>query len=71
MGITTTSSAALGHSLSSRTKCWVCNKPSAAFRVHPASGRDICIDCSMREGLDMPIEESNEPIGTIEQPKKQ
>jgi len=68
MGITTTSSPKTGHSLSSRTRCWDCNKPSHAFRMDPNSGNPICADCASRKGLDLPIEQSDDEVGTISPP---
>ena len=35
-----------GHSLSSKIKCWECNRPSAVFAVSPSSGNNLCADCA-------------------------
>jgi hypothetical protein len=70
VGITTSSSAKSGHSLSQKQLCWDCGKHSAFFMVHPGYGYGLCGDCAKSEGLDVPIEPSDEEIGTITKGKK-
>jgi hypothetical protein len=38
--------------------------------MDPNTNREVCLACAAARGLDMPIEESDEPVGTVEKPKK-